>query len=75
MYVCTCNPISDRAVKACFDQAAEKGERVTVSETYRACTGGKAPTASCHQCVPMLADMVRDHNRKIIPIIPACKAV
>lgn len=70
MYVCTCNPFSDKAVKACFDTAAKKGARVTVSEVYKACTDGKTINESCHACAPMLADMTKDHNRKIIPILP-----
>lgn len=75
MYICTCNPFSDRAVNTCFNTAAEKVERVTVSEIYRACTDGSTPNRDCHSCVPMLADMVKGHNRKIIPIRPAADPV
>jgi len=70
MYVCTCNPFSDKTVKTAFDQAAAKSERVTLSQIYRQCSSGQEINGNCHACAPMLADMVRDHNRKIIPVIP-----
>lgn len=67
MYVCCCNPFSDKAVKAHFEENA-KDRRATVSELYNACSGGAKP--QCKTCLPTLAEMVKDHNRKIIPIVP-----
>ena len=60
MYVCMCNPFSDRDVKAHLD---EQGcSRTTVSSTYRACSGGESP--ECCSCIDTLKTMVIDHNNR-----------
>jgi bacterioferritin-associated ferredoxin len=49
MYVCLCNVVTDRDVRACCNADA------TVSGVFRAL--GAAP--QCGKCVPMVRDMLR----------------
>jgi bacterioferritin-associated ferredoxin len=58
MYICSCNPFNDKTVKDCLGKAGDKSVRV--AEIYRACSGGKKP--QCGSCLPMLKEMVTDHN-------------
>lgn len=58
MYVCCCNPFSDKKVKECLDKAGDKSVRV--AEIYRACSGGAKP--QCGSCLPTLKNMVTEHN-------------
>lgn len=61
MYVCNCNPFSDKAVKQylseCGDQKARCGD------VYRTCSGGASP--KCGRCGPTLKEMVREHNNTV----------
>jgi bacterioferritin-associated ferredoxin len=57
MYICVCNPFSDRDVKKYLSGIQGK---VTVGQVYRGCSGADAP--SCCSCLHDLRDMVRDHN-------------
>jgi bacterioferritin-associated ferredoxin len=57
MYICLCNPFSDKDVR---DFLAKQDGAASVSEVYRCCSGGEAPC--CGTCVPTLKDMVREHN-------------
>lgn len=61
MYVCNCNPFSDKAVKQylseCGDQKARCGD------VYRTCSGGASP--KCGRCGPTLKEMVREHNNAV----------
>lgn len=50
MYVCVCNAISDRDVRACAE-----GECSTVAMAYRSV--GKPP--KCGKCVPLMRRLVR----------------
>ena len=50
MYVCVCNAISDREVRACAE-----GECSTVAMAYRSL--GKPP--KCGKCVPLMRRLVR----------------
>ena len=50
MYVCVCNAITDREVRA---QAQSRGS--TVSEIYRSL--GKKP--KCGKCVPLVCQLMR----------------
>ena len=58
MYVCSCNAFSDKKVKECLSKAGD--EKIRVSEVYRSCSGGAKP--QCGTCLPMLKDMVMEHN-------------
>lgn len=51
MYVCLCNALTDRTIRACCACEAE-----TVGEVYRAL--GCRP--QCGKCVPMVKEMVRE---------------
>lgn len=59
MYICSCNPFNDKRVKECLGQAGENN-KIKVSDVYRACSGGAKP--QCGSCLPMLKDMVMEHN-------------
>ena len=50
MYVCVCNAISDRDIRACAE-----GEFSTVAMAYRSV--GKPP--KCGKCVPLMRRIVR----------------
>ena len=50
MYVCVCNAITDREVRA---QAEQEGS--TVSSIYR----GLGKTPSCGKCAPLMLQMLR----------------
>ena len=52
MYVCICNALRDREVKA----AAEQPETGTVADVFRAC--GARPKYG--KCLQMVADMIDD---------------
>lgn len=57
MFVCLCNPFSDKKVKAHLESQGSS----TVSKTYSACSGGESP--NCCQCLETLKDIVKDHNK------------
>lgn len=59
MYVCLCNPFTDRDVKAALDTLCP-GEKKTAGAVYKACTGGQKPC--CGSCVCVLKEMVANHN-------------
>lgn len=53
MYVCLCNPFTDKDVqKALSDTNVKK----TAGSVYKACTGGEKPC--CGTCICMLREMV-----------------
>ena len=58
MYICMCNPFSDRQVKQYLD---EKDDKATVGEVYKVCSDGEAP--QCCSCIDTLKDIVLEHNR------------
>ena len=60
MYICHCNPFSDRDVK---ELLKDKEDRASVSKVYRHCSGGNSP--QCCTCLPTLKAMVRDHNGRV----------
>jgi bacterioferritin-associated ferredoxin len=60
MYICLCNPFSDKDVRKYLD---EHDDEVAISEVYRCCSGGETP--SCGTCVPTLREMVLDHNSRV----------
>ena len=60
MWVCLCNPFSDKTVKK---HLSDKGSACTVAKTYSACSGGETP--NCCQCLETLKDIVQDHNKTI----------
>lgn len=61
MYICSCNPFSDKKVKDYIDQAGDK--KIQMSEVYRHCSGGEKP--QCCSCLPELKEMVLKHNNAV----------
>jgi bacterioferritin-associated ferredoxin len=58
MYICLCNPFSDRDVK---DYLKENPEGcATVGKVYRACSSGESPR--CCSCIQTLKDLLSDHS-------------
>jgi|GEM_PF-614722 bacterioferritin-associated ferredoxin len=61
MYVCSCNPFNDKAVKQYLTECGEQKARC--GDVYRACSGGASP--NCGRCGPTLKEMVREHNNAL----------
>jgi bacterioferritin-associated ferredoxin len=60
MYVCLCNPFSDKKVQ---DHLSRKNAKTTVSELYGACSNGEKP--ECCSCMQTLKDIVKNHNKNM----------
>lgn len=60
MYICLCNPFSDKSVQNYLNN---NNDKVTVSGVYKECSGGQSP--QCRTCIDLIKDMVREHNRKV----------
>lgn len=59
MYICLCNPFSDRDVQKYL---AENGDTpATVGKVYRACSNGEKP--QCCSCIQTLKDIVSSHGQ------------
>lgn len=57
MYVCICNPFTDKDVK----QALENPDvRNTPAQIYKCCSGGGRP--NCGTCLCEIKDMIVDHH-------------
>lgn len=68
MYVCLCNPFTDRDVKAALE-GPFLGRKKTAGAVYKACTGGQKPC--CGSCVCTLKEMVADHEASLENAVPA----
>jgi bacterioferritin-associated ferredoxin len=71
MYVCSCNPFTDKDVKKALGNPEITN---TVAKIYKACSGGKGP--NCGTCLCVVKDMIVDHQsaigvQKIIEDMPA----
>lgn len=69
MYVCLCNPFSDKDVKAALENPAVRN---TPAQIYKACAG-KGP--NCGSCLCFVKDMIVDHQsasgvQKIVESMP-----
>ncbi len=60
MYICLCNPFSDKKVK---DHLSCQSGKTTVSAVYGACSNGEKP--ECCACMQALKDLVKTHNRTL----------
>ena len=58
MYVCLCNPFSDKKVREHLNGSEGKAR---VSDVYTACTDGEKP--QCCSCMQTLKDIVHSHNK------------
>lgn len=71
MYVCLCNPFTDKDVKNALEHP---GVRNTPAQVYKACSGGNGP--NCGSCMCLVKDMIVEHQsasgvQKIIEDMPA----
>ncbi len=57
MYVCLCNPFSDKDVT---NALKDPNVRNTPAQIYKACSGGVKPC--CGSCVCAIKDMIVDHH-------------
>ena len=57
MFICMCNPFTDRDVE---DFLAKRFRKTSVSEVYAGCSSGNAP--NCGKCIPHLRETVKEHN-------------
>lgn len=58
MYVCMCNPFTDKDVKNALNDSRVKK---SAAHVYKACSGGEKPC--CGSCVCMVKDMVAAHEQ------------
>lgn len=56
MYVCMCNPFTDKDVKCAL---ADPEVRNTPAQIYKACSG---TGPNCGSCMCMIKDMIVDHQ-------------
>lgn len=69
MYVCLCNPFTDKDVKSALDNPEVRN---TPAQVYKACSG-KGP--NCGSCMCMIKELIVDHQsasgvRKIVEDMP-----
>ncbi len=57
MYICNCNPFTDKDVKEALGACPGKAK---VAAIYKTCSGGAKP--NCCSCMEELKGMVREHN-------------
>lgn len=57
MYVCLCNPFTDKDVKSALESPAI---RKTPGQVYKACSGGQKPC--CGTCLCLVRDIVNAHK-------------
>jgi bacterioferritin-associated ferredoxin len=75
MYVCLCNPFTDKDIKSALDNPSVRN---TPAQVYKACSGGVQPC--CGSCVCMIKDMIVEHQsargvQKIIEDMPALEPI
>lgn len=69
MYVCLCNPFTDKDVKAALENPEVRN---TPAQIYKSCAG---TGPNCGSCMCMVKDMIVDHQsalgvQKIIEDLP-----
>lgn len=60
MYVCLCNPFTDKDVKSALDNP---DVRNTPAQIYKTCSGGNGP--NCGSCMCVVKDMIVEHQSAI----------
>lgn len=60
MYICLCNPFSDRQVR---EHLEKKSGTARVADVYHACSGGEKP--NCCSCMKTLKEIVKSHNNTV----------
>ena len=57
MYVCMCNPFTDKDVKNALENPCVPN---TTAQIYKACSGGNGP--NCGSCMCTIKSMIVDHQ-------------
>lgn len=57
MYICSCNPFTDKDVRRVLEDEKVKNSKAQV---YKAASGGQVPC--CGSCMCVVNDMIVDHN-------------
>lgn len=57
MYICMCNPFTDKDVTKALESPSVKN---TPSQVYKACSGGTGP--NCGSCINAIKCMIVDHQ-------------
>ncbi len=57
MYVCLCNPFTDKDVKAALEDPCVRN---TPAQIYKKCSGGTGP--NCGSCLCQVKDMIVEHQ-------------
>lgn len=70
MYVCMCNPFTDKDVKSALENP---DVRNTPAQIYKCCSGGESP--NCGTCINAIKCMIVDHQatsalQKLIEDLP-----
>lgn len=60
MYICICNPFTDKDVK---NHLNAHGDKTTPGKVYSACSGGEK--INCGNCTCTLKSMVDTHNNAL----------
>ena len=60
MYVCICNPFTDKDVKSALEDPCVKN---TPAQIYKTCSGGNGP--HCGSCMNMVKNLIVDHQSAI----------
>ena len=60
MYVCMCNPFTDKDVKKALENC---DIRNTPAHIYKACSGGNTP--QCGTCIHTIKDLIVDYHSSL----------
>ena len=63
MYVCMCNPFTDKDLENALN---DENVRKKTSSVYQACSGGEKPC--CGTCICEVRDRVNEHNEKALAL-------
>lgn len=57
MYICLCNPFTDKDLDGALNDESVKNK---TADVYKACTGGEKPC--CGTCICEINDRIKEHN-------------
>lgn len=60
MYICMCNPFSDKKVR---EHLNSTNGTARVADVYSCCSNGEKPR--CCSCIQTLKDIVQNHNNTV----------
>lgn len=61
MYVCLCNPFTDKDVRKAL---SDEGVKKTPGQVYKACSGGQKPC--CGTCLCMIREQIEEHKDHMV---------